>query len=287
MENQFVHMDYNPEIMTWDAYSKSKHETPYIFDLKKGNKELFYFGANHTSDPNDPMFARIKEKFAELQPDSVFVEGMEQLEVLKNDPEKWTAGVSYFKSLSEEDVIRKYGEPGFGLKLAIEAGVEFYSPEPKTSEEIKNLLEKGFTREEIFADYVYRQVYQYYRDRENIKMSIEEYLQSGIIETMKENTSWDDFDYSVENLEVIGQSIWGEKADIHKEDFSSERTNPNPGESELQTRITQVAQESSLYRDVYMVRKMKEALAVHNKPFVIFGASHAYMQRPALEKLFN
>lgn len=281
-----MHIEYSPEIMTWEQYAKSEHEVPYVFELKKGDKELSYFGANHTSDPNDPMFAQIKSKFFEVKPDSVFVEGMEQLEDLKNNPEKWSAGVLYIKSLSDEDVIRKYGEPGLGLKLAIEAGIEFYSPEPKTSEEIKNLLEKGFTREEIFADYVYRQVYQYYRDRENIGMSIEEYLQSGIIETIKENTDWEDFDYSVENLERVGGEIWGDKGSIFESEYAHERTNPTPSDSSFKSRITLVSQESSYYRDIYMVKKIKEALTLHNKPFVIFGASHAYMQRPALEKMF-
>jgi hypothetical protein len=277
--------EYIPEIMTWEEYAAhNRHANPYVFELKKGGKELVYFGAMHSNDPSNPMFDQIRAKFAETRPDSMFVEGWAHLEEIKADPERYARGIEMMKNATYEEVIQKSGEAGLGLKLAVDAGIDFYSPEPKFSDEVAHILEQGFTKEEAFVEYVHRDLYQYYRNHE--KIPVEQYLESNIIKSFKDATNWEGFDYSIEHLEKIGKEIWGDKADIRVPDFSSERTNPVPEEEEFKTRVTEVAKASSKFRDVYMVKALKDALKTHNKPFVIFGSSHAYMQRPALKKLF-
>ncbi len=271
------------EIMSWDEYAKSEHDTPYIFRLNKGNKELIYFGSPHTNKIKDPIFSNIRELFDSTNPDCVFVEGMSQLEEIKADPTKYTTSIESVKNMLDDEIVLKYAEPGFGIKLAVEKGIDFYSPEPKFKDEIAHLLNSGITQEEIFVEYVYRQLYQYYRNNE--ASSVEEYLQ-GIITELAQATHWDNFEYTVENAESIGRDIWGDRADIHTSKYIVERTDPTPRENDFQTRITLAAQASSNFRDQYIVKKIQEGLERYDRLFVVFGASHAYMQRPALEKLF-
>lgn len=270
--------------MSWTIYAKSEHETPYIFRLNKRDKELIYFGSPHTNKIEDPIFSRTRELFDSTNPDCVFVEGMSQLEEIKADSMRYATSIESVKNMSEAEIVLKYAEPGFGIKLAIEKGIDFYSPEPAFKDQIAYLLEQGFTREEIFVEYVYRQLGQYYRNNE--PLSVEEYLQR-IMNEIQSSTHWDGFEYTIENAEMIGRGIWGERADMHKPDFSVERTDPSPKENGFQTRITLAAQASSDFRDQYIVGKIEEALMRYNRLFVIFGASHAYMQRSALEKMFT
>ena len=278
-ENQIIEskkINLHPDVMTFEEYIKKEHSVPYTFDLKKGNKELFYFGTKHSNDINNPMFSEIKKKFEEKKPEIVFVEGIESL------GDKKEQAINLLKTGNIADIVKDFGEAGFALKLAVDSGVDIASPEPKLKDEINYLLQKSLPKEDIFAFYLYRQINQYYRDTE--KDSLEEYLRP-LIQEIKMNTTWDDFDYSLENLKKIGEKVWEDRGDINNPNFSDKRT--DPAFSDLKTSVTIVAQQSSYFRDRYIVQKIQETLKNKDKLFVVFGASHAFMQESALRNFFK
>ena len=131
--------------MSFEEYAEMHHETPYVFEIESGDKKIVYFGAEHSRDPENSMFGEIEQKFRDANPQIVFVEGMTNLEDRKQED------IEKLKEKSREEVIKELGEPGFALKLAVEAGIEIESPEPKFDEEINYLVEHGFNRDKIFA----------------------------------------------------------------------------------------------------------------------------------------
>ncbi len=48
-----------------------------------------------------------------------------------------------------------------------------------------------------------------------------------------------------------------------------------------------VVEASSLFRDRNIVIEIAKTLETHNRIFVVYGASHAVMEEPALRKLFE
>ncbi len=266
-------------IMSFQEYAEREHDVPYVFELNKGDKTLTYYGADHSHNPENPMFADIEQRFQKSKPQLVIVEGISQLEKQK---EKFKVAL---KESSREDIIKRMGEPGFALKLAIDAGIDVKSPEPELNEEIGHLIEQGYGKEEIFAFYMYRSANQYQRTPNT--PSIEEYLQPDM-EEFKTSTNWENFDYSIANLQGIGNRLWGDRGALDSEEFSEERIDPVPwgGKKDMQTVVNQIAAQSSLFRDEYMVKQLQEILKQKDKVFIVFGASHAYMQEPAIKVLF-
>ena len=266
-------------IMTAEEYSQIEHETPYIFELKAGDKELHYFGSRHSRNSEDELFSKIEQAFNESSPDIVFVEGISA----RGDVEKFNEKV---KEASREEIIDHTGEPGFTLKLAVEKGVEWQSPEPSDKDLYDYLQEQGFLKDEIFAWDVFHILPQYNRQMD--KQSFKEYV-SRFIESFEKNTNWEEFNYSYEHAIQLGEQILGKKIDVEDEPNGTDYIDPIPWEEkkDKQTVLNRIGEASSLFRDRKIVNDIAEALETHKKVFVVYGASHAAMQEPALRKLFE
>lgn len=266
-------------IMTAEEYSKIEHATPYIFELKAGDKELYYFGSPHTSDPSNPLFAEIETAFNKANPDIVFVEGMN----VRGDKTKFNQRV---KSATREEAIDHMGESGLTLKLGVEKGVDWESPEPTDEDLYNDLLAKGFSKDEIFAWDVFHILPQY--NRQMKREGFEKYV-SGFIDRFKRTTNWEGFDYSYERAIKLGEQIFGEAVDVENDQRALDRIDPIPWDEkkERQTILNRIGEASSLFRDKKIVSDILEAFKTHKRVFVVYGASHAAMQEPAFKKAFE
>lgn len=266
-------------IMTAEEYSKMEHQTPYVFEIKAGGKEIHYFGADHSGDPDNPIFAKIREEFEGANPEIVFVEGISA----HRDIDKFNEKI---KQETDEQVIHEMGEPGFTIKLGLEKGIDWVSPEPSDSDLIKHLLEKGFSKEQVFAHSVFCILPQYKLQMN--KTGFKNYIQK-FIHWFEEATKWEDFDYSYENAIKIGEQIVGRKIDVENESSAIDIIDPIPWEDkkENQTALNRISEVSSAFRDRNVVNKIAEALKTHDRVFVVYGSSHAVMQEPALRKLLE
>lgn len=266
--------------MTFEEYEEKEGHNPiYVFEVEKNEKKITYFGVKHSNQPDDPMFGEIEKRFKQADPQIVFVEGMH---FSKNGKQEL---IEEMKKADAKTVINDWGESGFTFKLAADAGIGVESPEPDFTEEVENQLSLGFSKEEIFAYYVYRQANSYQRIPE--KPPIEEYLGS-YIERFQKDTDWKDFDYSFEHLQQIGKEIWGDRGDITKED--AWRTDPVPyknKKSALWNNVNRICQQSTYFRDKFMVHRIEEVMKKHDRLFIVFGSSYAFMQEPALRELFE
>ncbi len=266
-------------IMTAEEYSKIEHATPYIFELKAGDKELYYFGSPHISDPSNPLFAQIEAAFNKANPDIVFVEGMNG----RGDKTKFNERV---KSATREAAIEHMGESGLTLKLGVEKGIDWESPEPTDEDLYNDLLAKGFSRDQIFAWDVFHILPQY--NRQMKREGFEKYV-SGFIDRFKRTTNWDGFDYSYERAIKLGEQILGRSIDAENESDALDFIDPIPWDEkkDRQTILNRIGEQSSLFRDKKIVGDILQALKTHKRVFVVYGASHASMQEPAFKKAFE
>jgi len=264
-------------IMTAEEYAQMDHETPYVFDLKIGDKELHYFGSPHVSDPSSPVFTQIEAAFNKANPDIVFVEGVHVLGDIMKFNER-------IKADSREEAIEHMGESGFALKLGVEKGTEWRSPEPTDEDLYNELLAKGFSKEQVFAWDVFRILPQYKRQMK--REGFEKYV-SGFIDRFKRTTNWENFNYSYERAIKLGEQIFGEAVDIENDQRALDRIDPIPWneKKEKQTILNGISEASSLFRDRKIVSDIAGALKTHKRVFVVYGASHAVMQEPALRRL--
>ena len=264
-------------IMSAEEYSHVEHSTPYIFELKAGDTQLHYFGSPHTSDPSNPLFAEIEAAFNKANPDIVFVEGMN----VRGDKTKFNERV---KSATREEAIDRMGESGLTLKLGVEKGIDWESPEPNNEDLYNDLLAKGFSKDEIFAWDVFRILPQYHRQMK--REGFEKYV-SGFIDRFKRTTNWENFNYSYERAIKLGEQIFGEAVDIENDQRALDRIDPIPWneKKEKQTILNGISEASSLFRDRKIVSDIAGALKTHKRVFVVYGASHAVMQEPALRRL--
>jgi len=267
------------KIMTMEEYSGLRHETPYIFSLKSEDKELFYFGAPHVRNPKDPIFSEIKTAFDKAEPDLVVVEGM-NASIDKNIINEKA------KKATEEEAIDGAGEAGYSLKLGLEKGIEWSSPEPKDEDLYKHLLDQGFSKDEIFARAVLLVLPQC--NRQINKQEFEEYSEP-FIEQFEKETNWGGFDYSYGRAIQIAERILGKPINFSNEEETSDYIDPTPWpeKKEKQTVLNRIGEASSAFRDKNIVKDIAEALKKHKRLFVVYGASHAVMQEPALKELFK
>lgn len=250
-------------------FARSEHERTYVFELTRGDAKLVYFGTSHTNDPDDPIFDEIKKVFDELQPNMVYVEGQEYINDAKESVRERMKEMSV-----EESKIQ--GEHRFTLRLAAESGADFESPEPLLREEIGDLLEQGFSREDIFRFYMYRGVDQYQReyDFRSLDACIE-YLQSHV-QRFEEDSGWERAEIADFFERVIRDLDVGDMKKYH------EQVDPIPWEHGSQTVVNLISRRSSYFRDRKIFQRIAEGLENGARVLAVYGSAHAVKQEPAL-----
>ena len=266
------------EYMERDIIKKS--DRSYVFNLKNNNKELFFFGTSHITDPNDPLFSEIKEAFESFNPDMVYIEGV---------PQK---GFEYYleKTISplSDDAAKRRGEPAYVAKLTSylkeKQIVDLESPEPTESYEVRLLEERGFSRKEIFQYYFRRLVAQYQRTYNEKPKSMDALIEE--IRKRKAYMTTESLGWSQEEIsELLDDELKIVELDNIKK-YSSE-VDPVPWNGKSYGRINQASDVSWKIRDEYIVDRVAEGLKNHNKIFIVYGFSHAVVLRPAMEYLMD
>ena len=277
-------------LMTFEEYARMEergevHVPPYEYEEgSEAGKRVVYFAAVHSNDPSHAMFdeGQIERSLEKARPDVVFVEGLITLTEHKD------AFLKRLAQMSREEAIRAFGEAGFAAKIAQEQGAEVDSPEPAPKEEIEDLQKRGFSRNAIFAFFTYRQIPEFQRRANESDMnSFKEYIKP-TLEEFKKATQWADFDYSFERALYVGKKIWGD--DMNPADESWEfRLDPvsRASQTEHETVVNEIARESNVFRDTHILEKVKETLQGRDRIFIVYGATHAVMQRPAIREMLS
>lgn len=246
----------------------------HVFTLEKEGKKLVFMGTKHVNNPDDPLFDQIQNKFNELKPDMIFIEGKRFINTQKDKTRE------YYNNKSLEECIQE-GESTFALKLAIDAGIDFESPEPSYGKEIKYLLESGYSQSDIHKYYTYRIIYQFQREfPKSTITACKEYI-AKYMQRFREASGWDN-----EILTKLDESILAEIGTGDNRRYSSQ-SDPTPWEGVEYTPTKQISAASGQYRDEYIFERIVSGLDTYDTVFVVYGASHAIVQEPALRAYFE
>jgi hypothetical protein len=247
------------DIMSFDEYAKTPHQTPYVLNLSGADWQLFYFGSRHSNDPEDPMFDEIERYFLQVRPRIAFNEG--------GDP----------PTKSERHAaIQYYGEPGFLRHLGSKHGVPVFNLDPSIEDEVRHLASL-YTKEQLLLYYVLRQLRFYnsmkYRPQAEQYPEFEQYFDRILTKYGRAlelpNAGWSLV--KTEFNKTFGRSL-------NVKEIDNTLTDPV-----FKEHITQrISRESSAFRDRQMVETLVEAVRTHRRVFAVMGASHVVMQEAAL-----
>jgi len=259
-------------------YNEGNENQFYVISLNKGEKTLLFFGSPHINHPDDPdekrVFEEIKKRFEETRPEIVFVEGMEGLS------EHRDRAIAESKKESLEDAA-KQSESHFALKLAIDAEMDFESPEPTFSSEMNYLLEKGFSQKDIFLQQFYLHAHQYQRSHQVMDPDeCKKYMQP-FIKRFYQEEHWDKSDLELWEKETF------DNLNLEDEDFYIKQVDPVPWSDREQTVYNEISRISGEQRSPHIFEKIAEALGRYNRVFVVYGSAHALRQEPAFRALFE
>lgn len=270
---------FHDELMTVQEYAQIKHPRPYEYTLKADDRELAFFGPRHTNDPSDPIFEKIRQHLNTKKPDLVLVEGMEAINKLSPAQLKQLTDLT-----PETDAIKKHGENFFTTKLAIDQGIKVISPEPSDLSAIQYLEQQGLPRDAIFAQQVASIITQYARTQ--TKPDFETYV-SRYLNRMSIQFSWNDFDFSLDHFKQIHLALFNVPFNLENTALYKAASDPIPWEGKPYGPTNQVAASWGQYRDRHIIDTIQDSLDTHKNIFIVYGASHAVIQEPALRKLME
>ncbi len=253
-------------------FARQEGKRVYEFEVKNGPKELAYFGTYHTGNPSDPVLDDIAAALKKANPQMVYVEGIESA---NEDKEGWRERL---KNMSIEDA-RTEGENFYTLKLAVDAGADFESPEPRFAMEVQHLMESGFSKRDIFDYYVFRDILQYQRNNENRDPKACERIVEQESERLVQRAGWDAAELAAFGKEVI------ESLQLDDEQFYSDKVDPIPWEGKPQSVTNKISRSSSAFRNEHIFERIAEGLKKYDRLFAVYGSAHAVKQELPLRFL--
>lgn len=251
----------------WQTIGNKKQ--PYHIEIRKGDQFLYYFGSNHSRDPQNFQYPELKKYWQD------FLEKTHS----KNSIFLGEGGIRKI-SKDENMAIHKDAEGGLVTLLAHQAQISIESPEPNSHDERQELV-KQFSKEEVQYYYFARTVHQWLNIPDS-RPDYKEYMSRFLVRDEKDSR-WAGFDFSFENMERIHKTIFGTDFNYQDRDFFYSIINPTKDTSIINT----VAGACSLYRNIYIVARIEELWKGGKNIFVVFGFAHLILQERALRKLLN
>lgn len=257
-------------IMSYEEYATVQHETPYLFKLEKNKQHLFYFGANHSCDPNDPQYLALETYWQEFldktegQPRIVFVEGNTRKLTTNKEDAITTAG----------------GEGGYITFLAHQANVPVVCPEPQKYQLVRELLKEFSIEEILYRDFAQSALQACrYRQARGTSFDHEAFIADRLA----------DFSYfftlrfyartfTIDTIHEVHHKHFDHELDLFDETFFARIINP----ATQYSIINNICRKASMLRDRAIVDYIQDEIANHKNIFVVYGATHAVMQEEAI-----
>lgn len=259
-------MEIKNLLLTWGEYNqKGKFEIPYVFSIKKEGQKLVYFGASHNFDPLSLQNEQIEKLWNEM---------------ISHYPKDQIAAVIEGGLMNNEyerdEYITRAGESGLLIFLAKKAGIEIKYFEPEKS--LLNDLMEDYSKEEIFYHQIAQRALQW--NKLTRKPSFDEYT-AQFLKKLKDETGWNNFDFSMEHLKGIHTDIFNAVFDENDRGFFQSIVAPTNTNSV----INKISRDMNVVRDTAIVQGILNEWQKGKSVFVVYGASHAVIQERALKSL--
>lgn len=255
-------------LMTYEQYKAARPGyVPYTYIIEKDGQYIYYFGSRHSFDPNDPQFGELDKFFNDFLSKT---NGKDRIVLIE--------GGNWQIMENKERAIIECSEAGYGAYLAAQADIQRTSPEPKDVMRFAE-LSKNFSREEIVFFEFALAMYQWHRLTE--KKDIREYVQP-FLDMIQVKTKWDDVDFSFEHMQELQKNWYGVEFDPNNTQFYYNLVDPTQNNG-VTNRISKF--EDTGFRDRYILGEIEKYWNEGKSIFIIYGATHAVMQEPAIRSL--
>lgn len=270
IEARIRNLIYTPE--QWKKIAVGKKEYEIIINNSKNIGQLaYFFGANHSFDPNNKQYERLRafwKQFTEHAKNPiVFIEG----------------GVRPVLP-SDEIAICRESESGLIVRWVYGLNIPVQSAEPSDLEQMQK-LSLAFSRDEIAYYYFIRSVHQWLSRDDNME-TIDIFIGKTLQHYDKE-WNWNDYDFSLDHMKKLHHTFTNSDFD---NDFSLQDRNYflNIFISIKDTGvINRVGSELATLRNVHMVMLFLEAWQQGYSIFAALGGSHVILQERAVRTLLG
>ncbi len=250
----YTEMDLERAIMTPEQYDEvfKTHPRPYVFQHGDSTGGVFFFGSEHTKNPQDPQIEQIRQAWKSFDPTVALVEG--RMGFLF----RWFM-----------DPVETFGESGLVLELAQSKGIDCYTWEPPFEKEIEFQLRR-FPAKRVALFYVIRPY------ASNLRHGKPENPEDFVEEYRSKRTKYSGLENTLASIATI-DSMW--KADFPGEKDWRETSDAYGYPGYLQKIFIQ----SNAFRDEHFARVIIDLLHKKHRVFAVAGSSHAVKLESALK----
>jgi hypothetical protein len=241
-------------------------ESPLTLVIESSDQKLFYFGANHSKDPNNKQYPILKDFWGKF---------LEKIDV-KNSIVLVEGGLRRVFE-NEQEAILDRAEGNLITIYATNLSIKIESPDIPLDDAIKSIPE--ITREQFFL-YIFLSWFSNYQRYPDPKPDFEtEYLKWS--KRFEKKQYWNGFDTGVQNMKIMFKNILKEEFSL--EFKANDYINPNRSESI----INEIARKHSDARDLNIASEIEKYWNEGKSIFVVFGSGHLIIQEPALRELLK
>ena len=237
----------------------------FTFEINNDKQRLFYFGANHSLDPDNSQYLALRKYWEQF----LKMTGRNRLVLVE--------GTLRGLAKDEETAIKSGAEGNFITLLAHQAGVPVACPDISTEEFIK-------IRPDISMDGAILLIFLRWVDsfgrRAEPKPNFTESFKKWI-ESQNKKELFKDVSISLERFKGLYKKYIGK--DFNEKEDQNYLINPN----NTGTIVNETAREHSDAREIKIVSEIEKYWKERKNIFVVFGSGHLIIQRPALESLLK
>lgn len=248
-------------IMSYDEYAATRHARLISYVLKNNASTIFYFGANHSCTPCNEQYPLLRQFWSEFletthgENCTVLVEGSLRREYDNEDDAIMYAG----------------GEGGLLTYFARQHNIPILCPEPTPEQLQAQLLEQFSPKELAYREFGHiGQQYHRYK-KNNPDLDFEKFY-----DKYNEPISFDE-------IKTIHTTLFSTPLDVQDEQWFYDISNPVV----IKSRMNELNRAASRMRDEAIVDQIAQLQQQGKHIFIAYGRTHAIMQKPALENLYQ
>ena len=246
--------------------AKKHSPRPSTFEIIKEDQVLFYFGANHSPNPDDPQYPLLKEYWNKLLKET---EGKDRMVLIEG-------GLRHLFD-EEEKAIKNGSEGALITMFAHQEKISIASPDINQVRLIELLPE--IPVEEMLLTRFLSWVDNFHLHRDP-KPDFEKSAQSWC-EWHNKNKTWKNIDVNLPMLKDLYKEILGK--DFDENDYFNDMINPN----KTGTRINEISRAQSNLRDINIVSEIARYWDAGKSIFVVFGSGHLIVEESALKEVLK